>query len=268
MLLAFTPRLRQLHDLVHVVPVCPITRRASLTHAQDHSIVTSIGTLAPPLGALRLKAIHILSVLLSSKNAAVHAEVARLGTLNTILDLFLAYPENSFLHGYLRDIVLTVIPTDKTDGDASAAESLLAVEPLFAHLFNGPCARRVGATDMHADCRLLQRILMASEGGVRKGYHGHLVAIANAINSLKGGENDPVKLFFSADDQVRRHSYSKILKQRFQAAVVDQWNAFTAGQLDDYNKKNSVLLVCDACCRAAHVRAAAGRREAQGQPVW
>ncbi|XP_078000119.1 serine/threonine-protein phosphatase 6 regulatory subunit 3-like isoform X2 [Glandiceps talaboti] len=202
-----TPKLNDLHQLLIEPP-------------KLRSMPTSIGMLDPPLGNTRLQLTRLIAALLLTNTHAVNSELCRLGTLNTLLDLFFQYSWNNFLHTQVEqcvNVVLSNVPTEGEDGKEK--------HPMLVHLFS--------------ECRIIQRILDAWEennqiqlqsNGNRKGYMGHLTKIANYIvNSMEKSFN------------------SDFIKSQFQEFVPEEfrekWENFVSGHLADTNKKNTVDLV-------------------------
>ncbi|XP_020629386.1 serine/threonine-protein phosphatase 6 regulatory subunit 3-like [Orbicella faveolata] len=203
-LAALTPRLKDFHQLlVDPPPMKPM--------------LTTIGTLDPPLGNARLQASKLIAAILATNSDTINAELANLGTLQVLWELFFKYSWNNFLHTQVEKCITTVLnnPPTEEDGEQST--------PLVDVLFK--------------DCQIIQRILqewddLDSETGLtskRKGYMGHLTNVANSIvQSVEKGKNKAAldATFSDLPENVR-----------------ERWNAFVSGKLADVNKQNLSELV-------------------------
>lgn len=203
-LAALTPRLKDFHQLL----VDPPPMRPMLT---------TIGTLDPPLGNARLQASKLIAAILATNSDTINAELANLGTLQVLWELFFKYSWNNFLHTQVEKCVTTVLnnPPTEEDGEQST--------PLVDVLFK--------------DCQIIQRILQewddleseTGKGNRRKGYMGHLTNVANSIvQSMEKGKNKAAleTIFTDLPEKVR-----------------EKWNAFVTGKLADVNKQNMSELV-------------------------
>uniref|UniRef100_A0A8C9STP1 Protein phosphatase 6 regulatory subunit 2 n=1 Tax=Scleropages formosus TaxID=113540 RepID=A0A8C9STP1_SCLFO len=162
------------------------------------------------------------------------------GILDLILDLFFKYTWNNFLHSQVELCVATILnphpgveeslkscpgSADGPEKQSSSAE--MADNPsqntLVAHLFQ--------------KCRLVQRILDAweendkiqAEGGMRRGYMGHLTRIANTV--VQNMEKGPVQV-----------QISDIIKE-LPEDCRGRWESFVDETLTETNRRNTVDLV-------------------------
>uniref|UniRef100_A0A8C7MUX1 Protein phosphatase 6, regulatory subunit 2b n=1 Tax=Oncorhynchus kisutch TaxID=8019 RepID=A0A8C7MUX1_ONCKI len=155
-------------------------------------MLTSLGVLEVPLGNCRLHVARLMASLLQTTNTSyyiccnntiynntVTLELCRLNTINILLDLFFKYTWNNFLHFQVELCVAAILSHSASPGPTlplpSVPPDISTHNPLVTHLFQ--------------DCRLVLRILeaweendkMQAEGGMRRGYMGHLTRIANTV---------------------------------------------------------------------------------------
>ncbi|XP_061084990.1 serine/threonine-protein phosphatase 6 regulatory subunit 2-like isoform X1 [Conger conger] len=203
------------------------------------AILTTIGVLEEPLGNARLHIARLVASLLQSSTGSISQELCRLNTMAVLLDLFFKYTWNNFLHFQVELCVAAVLshsgqeekPQDGLEKEAEErAQSSATDAPetsghgvLVAHLFQ--------------NCRLVQRILDAweendkiqAEGGMRRGYMGHLTRIANTVvqNMAKG----PVQA-----------QISNLIKE-LPEDCRGRWESFVDETLTETNRRNTVDLV-------------------------
>ncbi|XP_067038795.1 serine/threonine-protein phosphatase 6 regulatory subunit 3-like isoform X3 [Acropora muricata] len=203
-LAALTPRLKDFHQLlVDPPPMKPM--------------LTTVGTLDPPLGNARLQASKLIAAILATNSDTINTELANLGTLQVLWELFFKYSWNNFLHTQVEKCVTTVLnnPPTEEDGELST--------PLVDVLFK--------------DCQIIQRILQewddleleTGPGNKRKGYMGHLTNVANnVVQSVEKGKNKTTLevIFNDLPEKIR-----------------ERWNSFVSGKLTDVNKQNMSELV-------------------------
>lgn len=205
-LAAVVPHLTDFHQLLLEPPVKP-------------SITLTFGHLDPPFGFSRLEVARLVTALITTNNHDVNVQLASLGTISVLWDLFFKYSWNNFLHTQVEQAVgriLTNTPTTDEEGNK--------VHPLLDQIFN--------------QCKLIQRIVDAWEenereqskpGMHRKGYMGHLTKIANHfVQNLENGVNsENIKQFIR---DLPDEYYSRC-------------DTFVSVTLDDINKKNNTPLV-------------------------
>uniref|UniRef100_A0A4W6DCC9 Protein phosphatase 6 regulatory subunit 2 n=1 Tax=Lates calcarifer TaxID=8187 RepID=A0A4W6DCC9_LATCA len=212
-LLAIEPHLRHFHQLLLEPP-------------KRNPMLTTLGVLDEPLGNTRLHVARLVASLLytsSASHAVVAQELCRLNTMDLLLDLFFKYTWNNFLHlqvelcvaAILRPCTLTETPTSEPSITPENSAHNLMVTHLFQH------------------CHLVQRILEAweendkiqSEGGMRRGYMGHLTRIANTV--VHNLEKGPV------------HTQISKLPEDYRG----RWETFVDQTLSETNRKNTIDLV-------------------------
>lgn len=203
-LAALTPRLKDVHQLlVDPPPMKPM--------------LTTIGTLDPPLGNARLQASKLIAAVLATNSDTINAELANLGTLRVLWELFFKYSWNNFLHSQVEKCITTILNNPPTEEDGEQCTPL--VDVLFR------------------DCQIIQRILQEWEDqesdtgqkNLRKGYMGHLTNVANSIvHSKEKGKNKAAleTIFSDLPEKVR-----------------EKWNMFVSGKLAEVNKQNLSELV-------------------------
>ncbi|XP_067830637.1 serine/threonine-protein phosphatase 6 regulatory subunit 3-like isoform X2 [Heptranchias perlo] len=217
-LLAIKLRLRDFHQLL-------------LDPPKKSKMVTTWGTLDPPLGNTRVHVVKLVTSVLQVNNSNVNQELMELNTLDILLDLYFKYVWNNFLHLQVELCISTALGNppaeDSTETNVenhteNNAESIRE-NPLIKHLFQ--------------KCQLMHRVVSAweendkvqSEGGRRKGYMGHLTRIANAM--AQNSENGP------------NHSTIAQLIKELPDEDRERWDKFVLGSLSDMNKKNTIDLV-------------------------
>ncbi|XP_017773648.1 PREDICTED: serine/threonine-protein phosphatase 6 regulatory subunit 3-like isoform X2 [Nicrophorus vespilloides] len=175
-------------------------------------IVTTFGELKPPLGNTRLQIIKLLAVVIGCGGPEIAQELVSLGTMNVLLDLFFAFPWNNFLHAQVQACIAAALnsplPTEQGDNVA-----------LSKHLL--------------VDCKLVDRILDAwnenenrqtQNKGVRQGYMGHLINIANNVVNL-----------------CTEGPLTSVLKDNL-PELVEKLQTFKEGPLTETNKKQESWL--------------------------
>ncbi|XP_015437682.1 PREDICTED: serine/threonine-protein phosphatase 6 regulatory subunit 3 [Dufourea novaeangliae] len=154
---AILPYLEQLHKLLLEPPYKP-------------PVKTTAGVLECPLGNTRVHVAKLFTALLTVENVKIFETLVELGTFQTLLDLFFKYTWNNFLHTQVQSCLALAINCDFTDTN----------DIIYANIF--------------IECRLIDQILEAwdkndnkqnLENGVRQGYMGHLINIANNIVSQR-----------------------------------------------------------------------------------
>lgn len=206
-LLAVTPRLKDLHSLLTDPPL-----------QRFNTMPTTIGNLEPPLGNTRLQIARLVSALVLTNTHSVNVELANLGTIGILFDLFFQYVWNNFLHVHVTQCVNTILYNSPVEVDGKKEH------PLLAQLF----------TDFH----ILRKIVdnweeneqQQTRGkGRRRGYMGHLTKIANEIVAVveKGENSELVKEYISDTSEESK----------------EKWESFLSSTLSDVNKKNTVELI-------------------------
>lgn len=204
-LTSLRPRLKEFHHLL-------------LDPPHKNPIPTTIGTLEQPLGNTRIHIARLLSSALCANSHEINVDIATLGTMDILLDLFFKYTWNNFLHTQVEQCIGTILSNPPTETEGKQEH------PLLLQLFS--------------QCSLVQRILDAWEdneqqqarpGGNRRGYMGHLTKIANHIaqNAEKGATSDLIQeQLKDVQDDYRQ-----------------KWETFSTTTLSEVNKKNQVSLV-------------------------
>uniref|UniRef100_A0AAQ5ZW56 Protein phosphatase 6, regulatory subunit 2b n=1 Tax=Amphiprion ocellaris TaxID=80972 RepID=A0AAQ5ZW56_AMPOC len=204
-LLAIQPHLIHFHQLLLEPP-------------KRDPMLTTLGVLEEPLGNTRLHVARLVASLLytsSASHAVVAQELCRLNTMDLLLDLFFKYTWNNFLHLQVELCVAAILRPSTSENSAHN----LMVTHLFQH------------------CHLVQRILeaweendkMQSEGGMRRGYMGHLTRIANTV--VHNLEKGPV------------HTQISSLITELPEDYRGRWETFVDQTLSETNRKNTIDLV-------------------------
>ncbi|XP_026283493.1 serine/threonine-protein phosphatase 6 regulatory subunit 3 isoform X1 [Frankliniella occidentalis] len=200
---AILPRLKDFHALL-------------LNPPQKPPVKTTVGTLDPPLGNTRLQVARLVAALIAVNNPAINQELANLGTIEVLLDLFFKYQWNNFLHTQVEQCIASALKHQtKASGEGDPQVHCL-VENLLVK------------------CDLLRRILDAweeneanqsKEKSQRRGYMGHLIKIANLVV-----------------DQVAKCSLRPILVKQLSPEVLGVWEEFVSCTLSEINKTHNIAL--------------------------
>ncbi|XP_052237011.1 serine/threonine-protein phosphatase 6 regulatory subunit 3-like isoform X2 [Dreissena polymorpha] len=206
-LTAICPRLKDFHAILLEPP-----------KQMFSDMPTTVGPLTPPLGNTRLQISRLIATLLLTNKPSINTELAQLGTISVLLDLYFSFIWNNFLHAHVTQCLYTILnnPPLEVEGAKHC--------PLLSQLF--------------LECKMVERILnewesndqqQGSGGGRRKGFMGHLTRIANdVVHAQESGENaEAIKSIVS--------ELPEQLKER--------WVTFLSGALADTNKKNQIQLV-------------------------
>ncbi|KAL6425582.1 hypothetical protein ACFW04_009614 [Cataglyphis niger] len=197
---AILPYLEHLHKLLLDPPYKP-------------AVKTTIGLLDCPLGNTRLHVAKLLSALLSTENLKIHESLANLGTFQTLLDLFFKYTWNNFLHTQVQQCLALAINYGHRDNDI-----------IYNNIF--------------IKCKLIERILEAwdkneskqtKENGVRQGYMGHLINIANNIVTQCEKSN----------------ILASFLKNNLSPECLSKWENLVNTQLMEINKIHQTVMMGD-----------------------
>lgn len=236
-LLAIEPHLKHFHQLLLEPP-------------KKSPMLTTLGVLEEPLGNTRLHVARLVASLLytsSSSHAVVAHELCRLNTMDLLLDLFFKYTWNNFLHLQVELCVAAILrpcahemrlqpglgSQEKPDQDAPQEQTLS--ETMVDPPENS--AHNLLMTHLFQHCHLVQRILQAweendkmqSEGGMRRGYMGHLTRIANTV--VHNLEKGPV------------HTQISSLIAELPEDIRGRWESFVDQTLSETNRKNTIDLI-------------------------
>lgn len=195
----------------------PSLHEVLTSQPESKPIVTSAATVAVPLGAARLSLIQLLMMCLETKVACFTHEFVRLDIPATILNLFLEYCWNSFLHTQFERLVNTAFP-----GNISESATLTS-EPEM-------CLARCLLVENHLIGRLATAGLdnereQNAPGGRRRGYMGHIVSISNTILSCVAKNSCVSGLVAGLDEEESK-----------------TWRSWVNTALHQANEKNSIVL--------------------------
>ncbi|XP_068168396.1 serine/threonine-protein phosphatase 6 regulatory subunit 2 isoform X2 [Antennarius striatus] len=241
-LLAIQPHLIHFHQLLLEPP-------------KQNPVLTTLGVLEEPLGNTRLHVARLVASLLytsSASHAVVAQELCRLNTMDLLLDLFFKYTWNNFLHLQVELCVAAILrpcahemrlqpglgaqEAFKPLQDASE-EQPLAEDHSEPPVTPENSTHNLMVTHLFQHCHLVQRILEAweendkiqSEGGMRRGYMGHLTRIANTV--VHNLEKGPV------------HTQISSLITELPVDYRGRWENFVDQTLSDTNRKNTIDLI-------------------------
>nr|XP_043892054.1 serine/threonine-protein phosphatase 6 regulatory subunit 2 isoform X1 [Solea senegalensis] len=242
-LLAIEPHLVHFHQLLLEPP-------------KRSPMLTTLGVLEEPLGNTRLHVARLVASLLytsSASHAVVAQELCRLNTMDLLLDLFFKYTWNNFLHLQVELCVAAILrpcahemrlqtclgSQDKLKPQQDASQEQTLTETATSEPSDTPenSAHTLMVTHLFQHCHLVQRILEAweendkiqSEGGMRRGYMGHLTRIANTV--VHNLEKGPVHMQIS--------NLITDLPEDYRG----RWETFVDQTLSETNRKNTIDLV-------------------------
>lgn len=242
-LLAIQPHLIHFHQLLLEPP-------------KRDPMLTTLGVLEEPLGNTRLHVARLVASLLytsSASHAVVAQELCRLNTVDVLLDLFFKYTWNNFLHLQVELCVAAILRPCahemrlqpglvsheklKPHQDASQEQDLTETPTSEPSVTSENSAHSLMVTHLFQHCHLVQRILEAweendkiqSEGGMRRGYMGHLTRIANTV--VHNLEKGPV------------HTQISSLIAELPEDYRGRWETFVDQTLSEANRKNTIDLI-------------------------
>ncbi|KAA8590169.1 hypothetical protein FQN60_014103 [Etheostoma spectabile] len=218
-------------------------------------MLTTLGVLEEPLGNTRLHVARLVASLLytsSASHAVVAQELCRLNTMDLLLDLFFKYTWNNFLHLQVELCVAAILRPCAHEmrlqpglGSQENVEphQYASQEPALTETPSEPSAtpensaHNLMVTHLFQHCHLVQRILEAweenekiqSEGGMRRGYMGHLTRIANTV--VHNLEKGPV------------HTQISSLITGLPEDYRGRWETFVDQTLSETNRKNTIDLI-------------------------
>lgn len=237
-LLAIEPHLKHFHQLLLEPP-------------KNSPMLTTLGVLDDPLGNTRLHVARLVASLLytsSSSHAVVAQELCHLNTMDLLLDLFFKYTWNNFLHLQVELCVAAILrpcahemrlQPSSQDKPAQSSEEAPSETGDMKATSDQPqnSAHNLLMSHLFQHCHLVQRILEAweendklqSDGGMRRGYMGHLTRIANTV--VHNLEKGPV------------HTQISNLISELPEDVRLRWQTFVEQTLTETNRRNTIDLV-------------------------
>ncbi|XP_014854275.1 PREDICTED: serine/threonine-protein phosphatase 6 regulatory subunit 2-like isoform X1 [Poecilia mexicana] len=242
-LLAIQPHLIHFHQLLLEPP-------------KRDPMLTTLGVLEEPLGNTRLHVARLVASLLytsSASHAVVAQELCRLNTMDLLLDLFFKYNWNNFLHLQAELCVAAIVrpcahemrlqtgfssqDKSKPSPDAPQEQNTSESPTSEPSVTSDNSAHNLMVTHLFQHCHLIERILEAweendkiqSEGGMRRGYMGHLTRIANTV--VHNLEKGPV------------HTQISNLIAELPEDYRGRWETFVEHTLSETNRKNTIDLV-------------------------
>uniref|UniRef100_A0A4W6DCS5 Protein phosphatase 6 regulatory subunit 2 n=1 Tax=Lates calcarifer TaxID=8187 RepID=A0A4W6DCS5_LATCA len=226
-LLAIEPHLRHFHQLLLEPP-------------KRNPMLTTLGVLDEPLGNTRLHVARLVASLLytsSASHAVVAQELCRLNTMDLLLDLFFKYTWNNFLHLQVELCVAAILRPCAHEMRLQPEQTLTETPTSEPSITPENSAHNLMVTHLFQHCHLVQRILEAweendkiqSEGGMRRGYMGHLTRIANTV--VHNLEKGPV------------HTQISSLITGLPEDYRGRWETFVDQTLSETNRKNTIDLV-------------------------
>lgn len=197
---ALVPHLKELHHLLINPP------------KQHYApMPTSLGPLPQPLGLTRLQVASLVTSLVGANHLAINAELASLGTVDVLVNLFFQFPFNNFLHTQVERCLSSIVVSTLSDN--------LLLNQLVK------------------DFNLLEKVTRTFEenqeqqklpGKQRLGHLGHLTRIANLLTS---------KISMGAEGHKLGALFEELPEETQQ-----RWKTFTEGLLADTNRTNAIEL--------------------------
>ncbi|XP_065175006.1 serine/threonine-protein phosphatase 6 regulatory subunit 2-like isoform X2 [Sycon ciliatum] len=208
--------------------------RLLLEPPTSRPVVTTVGTIAVPVGPARLGIIQLLLLCLQSNVPEFMEEFIRLNIGPTLLDLFFQYMWNNFLHTQVEQLVVFAFTNKTATAGASSSSGTTSMSTMDSTGSQAEKANSIGL-GLLSSYQLTEKLAQAgidndreqgAPGGRRRGYMGHIVSMCNTITSTM--ESD----------------------ERVAAAVKDVcdeqenclWKEWVDGGLATANERNNALL--------------------------
>jgi len=141
-------RIPQLNDFLRTSP--------------ENEAPTSWGTLSPPFGQSRMKALEMMGMLVTSRYLCIYHAIMDSDILPTALELFFQYRWNNFLHAIVGRVITLLLECN----DSDICNKLLAKTSLHEKI------AQAGLEDENA---------FDNDGYTRAGYMGFLVLLTGAL---------------------------------------------------------------------------------------
>ncbi|KAI6656141.1 Serine/threonine-protein phosphatase 6 regulatory subunit 3-like isoform X2 [Oopsacas minuta] len=185
---------------------------------------------APVLGYRRLVIIRLLTAILQVTPSQFQLRFISSGILKTLLDLFIKFPWNNFLHTQVEIIVRTLLSPFTKSNEDKVAKEIDTTELILT----GDDVDSMSSTELFklilSEGEIIEKLLQCWEAnqisqiskGRRMGYMGHLTIITNRVTEILQSDKDLLCIFdeFLPDE------------------VLKSWNRLVSEDLTELNLKN------------------------------
>jgi len=157
-----------------------------------------------PLGRAKLRAVELLSSIVSLKKPAIINAASESGVMVTVLSLITSHPWNNVIQLKAHQIFEDVIGSE------------ISKEEKLRFVATSDCSSHLVKMAQSPDI-----VFSTSGNRIRNGHMGFVIKLANLIVKMKGN--------YSASDD----------EQTFERVFSAEWEKFVEGELENSNERNS-----------------------------